>query len=157
MNWLGREHPDITSMAQLDRALIEEYLRWLPTYSSQNTGQPLHVTTRKHEINAIAAFCRDTGIWGWDDVPGRPLLTTRDAPRRQETIPRYLPRHELDALMTAIGGLADRAFVTEMVRCKTGRNPATYLGLPRHLRQRTPQTSDPGWQRPFRTARSFAC
>lgn len=107
VNWLGREHPDITSLAQLDRALIEEYLRWLPTYLSQNTGEPLHVTTRKHEINAIGAFCRDTSMWGWEDVPGGPLLTTRDAPRRQETIPRYLPRHELDALMTAIEGLAD--------------------------------------------------
>lgn len=107
VNWLGREHPDITSMAQLDRTVLEEYLRWLPTYPSQITGQPLHVTTRKHEINAIGAFCRDTSIWGWDDVPGGPLLTNRDAPRRQETIPRYLPRHELDALMIAIEGLAD--------------------------------------------------
>ncbi|MEV8133523.1 tyrosine-type recombinase/integrase [Pseudarthrobacter oxydans] len=107
VNWLGREHPDITSLAQLDRALVEEYLRWLPTYTSQTTGQPLQVTTRKHEINAIGAFCRDTGMWGWDDVPGGPLLTTRDAPRRQETIPRYLPRHELDSLMAAIEGLTD--------------------------------------------------
>lgn len=107
VNWLGREHPEITSLAQLDRALIEQYLRWLPTYTSQTTGQPLHVTTRKHEINAIGAFCRDTSMWGWDDVPHGPLLTTRDAPRRQETIPRYLPRHELDALMTAIEGLTD--------------------------------------------------
>lgn len=82
VNWLGREHPDITSLAQLDRALIEEYFRWLPTYLSQNTGQTLHVTTRKHEINAIGAFWRDTSMWGWDDVPTGPLLTSRDAPRR---------------------------------------------------------------------------
>ncbi|BCW77868.1 tyrosine-type recombinase/integrase [Arthrobacter sp. NicSoilB11] len=107
VNWLGREHPDITSMAQLNRTLIEEYLRWLPTYPSQNTGQPLHVTTRKHEINAIGAFCRDTSMWGWDDAPRGPLLTARDAPRRQETMPRYLPRHEVDTLMSAIEALTD--------------------------------------------------
>lgn len=107
VNWLGREHPHITSLAQLDRALIEDYLRWLPTCLSQNTAQPLQATTRKHEINAIGTFCRDTGIWGWADVPGRPLLTTRDAPRNPQTIPRYLPQHELDALMEAIEGLAD--------------------------------------------------
>lgn len=63
-NWLGREHPHVTSLAQLDRALIEDYLRWLPTYLSKNTGEPLHATTRKYEINAIGSFCRDTGIWG---------------------------------------------------------------------------------------------
>lgn len=107
VNWLGREYPHITSLAHLDRALIEEYLRWLPTCISQTTGEPLQSTTRKHEINAIGTFCRDTGIWDWDDVPGRPLLTTRDAPRNPERIPRYLPQHELDALMTAINGLTD--------------------------------------------------
>jgi len=107
VNWLGREHPHVTSLAQLDRALIEDYLRWLPTYLSQNTGEPLRATTRKHEINAIGSFCRDTGIWGWDHVPGRPLLTSRDAPRNPQTIPRYLPQNELDALMGAIDGLSD--------------------------------------------------
>ncbi|MFJ5695104.1 tyrosine-type recombinase/integrase [Arthrobacter sp. NPDC093125] len=107
MNWLGREHPHITSLGDLDRTLVEDYLRWLPTYVSQTTGQPLQATTRKHEINAIGTFCRDTGIWGWEDVPGRPLLTSRDAPRNPETIPRYVPQHELDALMEAINGLTD--------------------------------------------------
>lgn len=107
VNWLGRERPHIMSLAHLDRALIEDYLRWLPTCISQTTGEPLQATTRKHEINAIGTFCRDTGIWGWDDVPGRPLLTTRDAPRNPETIPRYLPQPELDALMEAINGLTD--------------------------------------------------
>ena len=107
VNWLGREHPEINSLAQLDRALIEDYLRWLPTRLSQTTGQPLTITTRKHEINAIGAFCRDTGIWDWSEVPGRPLLTTRDAPRNPLTVPRYLPQHELAALMAAIDGLSD--------------------------------------------------
>jgi integrase len=107
VNWLGREHPQIISLAQLDRAVIEDYLRWLPTYVSQSTGQPLTATTRKHEINSLGAFCRDTGIWGWEEVPGRPLLTTRDAPRNPQTVPRYLPQHELDALMEAIERLAD--------------------------------------------------
>lgn len=46
-------------------------------------------------------------ILGWDDVPGRPLLTTRDSPRRPESIPGYLPHHELDALMVAIENLTD--------------------------------------------------
>ena len=107
VNWLGREHPEITSLADLDRHLVEEYLRWLPTCISNTTGQPLTVTTRKHELNAIASFCRDTAVWGWGDVPGRALLTGRDTPRRAEAMPRYLPQHELDALMEGINELAD--------------------------------------------------
>lgn len=107
VNWLGVHQPEITSLAQLDRATIEEYMRWLPTCPSQHTGQPLSTTTVKHELNAIAGFCRDTAVWEWAEVPGRPLLTSRDTPRRPESIPRYLPQHELDAIMTAIGDLSD--------------------------------------------------
>jgi integrase len=107
VNWLAADHGEINNLAQLDRYVVEEYLRWLPGCVSRRTGGPLCATTVKHEINAIAAFCRDTAIWGWDDVPGRPLLTARDSPRRPQSIPRYLPRHELDALMSAIENLTD--------------------------------------------------
>lgn len=108
VTWLAAEHPSVTSLSQLDRELIEQYMRWLPTHRSKLTGQPLAVTTIKHEINAIGAFCRDTAIWGWTEVPGRPLVSTRDSPRRPETIPRYLPQHDLDALMDAVTALPDR-------------------------------------------------
>jgi integrase len=82
-------------------------LQWLPTYLSKNTGQPLAITTVKHEVNALAAFCRDTAVWGWLDVPDKPLFTLRDTPRRPESIPRYLPAHELDAVVSAIYELED--------------------------------------------------
>ena len=107
INWLGAEHPDIENLSGVDRGIAEEYLQWLPTYISKNTGQPLAVTTVKHEVNALAAFCRDTAVWGWSDVPGKPLFTLRDTPRRPESIPRYLPAHELDAVVSAIYELED--------------------------------------------------
>jgi integrase len=107
INWLGAEHPDIENLAAVDRRIAEGYLQWLPTYISKNTGQPLAVTTVKHEVNALAAFCRDTAVWGWTDVPGKPLFTLRDTPRRPESIPRYLPAHELGAVVGAIYELED--------------------------------------------------
>jgi integrase len=105
VGWLASEHPQVTTLTQLDRALIEDYLRWIPNCSSKNTGRPLAITTVKQEINHIGTFCRDTAIWGWDNVPGRPLITYRDSPRRPETLPRYLPDHELEPLMSAINDL----------------------------------------------------
>ena len=107
INWLGTEHPDIENLSGVDRGIAEEYLQWLSTYLSKNTGQPLAVTTVKHEVNALAAFCRDTAVWGWSYVPGKPLFTLRDTPRRPESIPRYLPAHELDAVVAAINELED--------------------------------------------------
>jgi hypothetical protein len=55
----------------------------------------------------FTAFCRDTAVWGGTDVPGKPLFTLRDTPRRPESIPRNLPAHELDAVVSAIYELQD--------------------------------------------------
>ena len=107
VNWLHAHHAEVINLAQLNRTIIEEYLRWLPTYVSDLTGRTLSVTTRKHEINMLAGFFRDTAVWEWSDVPGRPLLTHRDAPRKPEPLPRFIPAHELDSLMTAVGELDD--------------------------------------------------
>ncbi len=107
INWLCDQHPQIDNLSKVDRSIAEGYLKWLPTYLSKNTDKPLAVTTVKREINAVAAFCRDTAVWGWADVPGKPLFTVRDAPRRKEPVPRYLPAHELDAVATAITQLQD--------------------------------------------------
>nr|WP_240963373.1 tyrosine-type recombinase/integrase [Antrihabitans stalactiti] len=105
--WLADEHPEVTNLAQLDRKLIEGYMQWLPTCLSTRTRQPLSSSQVKYELNIINAFCRETAVWGWNDVPGRPLLTGRDTPRRPESVPRYLPDHELDVLMNAVGQLTD--------------------------------------------------
>lgn len=107
VNWLASDQPHITSLAQVDRATIERYMQWLPTCPSQHTGLPLATTSVKHELNGIAAFFRDTAVWGWAETPGRPLLTSRDTPRRPESIPRYLPQHDLDSIMSAVDDLTD--------------------------------------------------
>jgi integrase len=105
--WLAAQHPEITSFAQVTRPVIEEYLQWLPGCASILTGKPLVRSTVKHEINSIAAFFRDTAIWGWDEVPGRALLTGRDSPRTPQSVPRFVPRGELDLLIAAITALPD--------------------------------------------------
>jgi hypothetical protein len=45
VRWLTREHPDVTTLAQVDRSLMEEYLRCLPGCPGKHTGEPLAVTT----------------------------------------------------------------------------------------------------------------
>jgi integrase len=115
VNWLVGNRPQLTSLAQLDRRTVEDYLQWLPTCVSQQTGQPLVRSTRANEISAIGAFCRDTATWGWVDVPGRPLLTRRDTPHRTKALPRFVPRHELDAIMSAVNDLPDPAQRTALL------------------------------------------
>lgn len=109
VNWLAKVHPEIANLRQLNRPLIEDYLQWLPGCISQQTGQPLTPSTVASAISAVGAFCRDTAVWGWTDVPGRPLITTRDTPKQPKPLPRFLPADELAAIMTAIDALADPA------------------------------------------------
>jgi hypothetical protein len=43
INWLSAEYPDVGNLSRVDRSTAEEYLKWLPTYLSNNTGKPLAV------------------------------------------------------------------------------------------------------------------
>lgn len=83
-----------------------EKLRWLGEQTSQHTGVPLTMTTRRSVIMLLTRFINETTAWQWDDVPGRVLFTgatSRRSPRRC----RFIPGHELAALMTAVDALTD--------------------------------------------------
>lgn len=105
--WLAAAHPEITNLDQLHRHHAEEFLRWLGSQTSQLTGAPLTTGTRRSVITLLARFVNETAAWGWSDVPGRVLFTRGDIPKVPKTLPRFIPDHELAALMTAVEQLPD--------------------------------------------------
>ena len=68
-------------------------------------GQPLSARTRYTYISPLLSFFRETSQWGWEDVPGRPLLGRTDLPKLPLRLPRFIPRAELDRLLLAIEDL----------------------------------------------------
>ena len=52
-------------------------------------------------------FVNETAAWQWDDVPGRVLFTRGDIPKITHPLPRFIPDHELAALMNAVDQLPD--------------------------------------------------
>lgn len=44
----------------------------------------------------------DSTAWGWTDGPARPILGSRDLPRRPTRLPRFIPSEQLERLMTAV-------------------------------------------------------
>ncbi len=104
---MSQSHPEMDSLADLHREHAEEFLRWLGTQTSQHTGAPLSVSFRRSVVTLITRFITETAAWEWDDVPARVLFTRADIPKINHPVPRFIPDHELAALMTAVDQLAD--------------------------------------------------
>jgi len=107
VRWLGVEHPDVVSLDELHRSHAEGFLRWLGSQNNTHTGAPLALTTRRSVITLLARFVNETAAWGWDDVPGHVLFVRGDIPKTPKTLPRFIPDHELVALMAAVEQLED--------------------------------------------------
>lgn len=69
----------------------EEFLRWLGEQTSQHTGVPLTMTTRRSVIMLLTRFINETAAWQWDHVPGRVLFTRGDIPKIPKTLPGSSP------------------------------------------------------------------
>jgi len=105
LRWLADTHPQISSLRQLNRTHLEGFLTFLHAHITPRTQQPLNVKTRYSCISSLLSFFRETSQWGWEDVPGRPLLGRADLPKLPLRVPRFIPRAELDRLMAAVESL----------------------------------------------------
>ena len=103
--WLGEHDPTIESFADVTRDHCLAFLQSLVEQPSSFTGRPLCTLSRIGRTSGLSMFFHDTAAWGWDDVPGRPLLGPRDAPRRPARVPRFIPETELTQFMAAIAQL----------------------------------------------------
>ena len=105
IDWVARARPDVESFTEVDRDLVLEYIQDLAETPSPRTGKPLAPATRQQKLGALACLFGDTADWGWEGVPGRPLLTHGDFPRRPRRVPRFIPKDELGPLMEAVRAL----------------------------------------------------
>ncbi len=102
MKWLARTHPETTSWSHVIREHVVEFAEALDTEPSATTGQKLSTLTKRGKISNLSVFFRDVANWGWEDVPGRPLLGVGDIPKIPVRVPRYIPEDELVRLMKAV-------------------------------------------------------
>jgi site-specific recombinase XerD len=105
LDGLAQRHPHIETLAEVTRHHLMEYAETLTTMRGAKTGQPFAATTRKKMLSRLSVFFNNIAFWEWDDVPKRPLLQYGDLPQLPQRVPRYIPKNELDRLMTAIRAL----------------------------------------------------
>ncbi|MDP9476992.1 MAG: site-specific integrase [Actinomycetota bacterium] len=104
--WMAEAYPEVSSFAGVEREHVLEYAADLAGAPHPETGRPLAPTTLRGRISVLSVFFQDTADWGWDDVPGRPLLGFGDLPKIPQTVPRYIPDEELARLMSAVRELS---------------------------------------------------
>lgn len=102
MQWVSRTYPHIDTWASITRDHLLEFAVWLSSWKGMHSGRPLSILMIRGNLSALSVFFRDTANWGWEDVPGRPLLAAGDYPKLSVRIPRYVPEDELSRIMTAI-------------------------------------------------------
>lgn len=102
IEWLARRCPEVETFAELTRERALEYAASLETAVSSRTGRPLSIETKITRLSTLSVFFRDAASWGWEDAPARPLLGSRDLPKRPHRVPRYIPEDELARLMAAV-------------------------------------------------------
>ncbi|MFD8563127.1 tyrosine-type recombinase/integrase [Streptosporangium canum] len=105
LSWRAAVRPEIESLDQLTREHIEEFLTYLAALINPRTKAPLAVQTRRGTVSALTAFFRETSRLGWEGVPERPLLASADLPKQVQSLPRFIPRDQLDQIMEIIESL----------------------------------------------------
>ncbi|HEY5014550.1 MAG TPA: tyrosine-type recombinase/integrase [Acidimicrobiia bacterium] len=110
--WLAEHHPDIASVRQLDRGVIEEFLAWnatRPSRGRRGRGNPISVVRAHQAVSNLKMFFEDLALWGWAERPARPLVHRSDLPRLPQPVPRALAPDVDRDLMAAVDQLDDVA------------------------------------------------
>lgn len=101
--WLEEQRPAVDSLGQLSRADLIDFMIWLQHQRKiKHPEQPLSDVYRRSIVSEVTVFFRHVAHAEWADVPTRPVLLHTDIPRNVQRIPRYIPAHQLEPIMTAI-------------------------------------------------------
>jgi site-specific recombinase XerD len=87
--FLAREHPAVTSAAQVGRAHVEDFKRWLGERPARNGGR-LHRHTIRRRLNSVQLCFERLIEWGVEDAPARAPIFPSDLPIKDDPLPRFL-------------------------------------------------------------------
>ena len=99
---LAGHHPEIDSYADVTRDHCLAWAQHLAGTPAETTGKPLGAASRIQRLSGLSQMFRDAAAWEYPDVPGFAPITSRDAPKLPQRIPRFIPDHELDLVMPVI-------------------------------------------------------
>jgi site-specific recombinase XerD len=108
--FLHTHHPHVTSLRQLHRGHIEEFLavnRHRPWRGRKARAVPVSDSVAQSAVLTLRNLFDDITAWGWAEAPDRQLVFSADIPKLGRPLPRALPATVDAALMTAVTDLPD--------------------------------------------------
>ncbi|HEV2374484.1 MAG TPA: tyrosine-type recombinase/integrase [Streptosporangiaceae bacterium] len=108
--YLAAAHPQVTSLTQLTRSHIEEFLAYnhkRPWRGRVARDQPVSPVVSKRTVIDLRCFFDELALWDWAERPPRRLLFPTDVPRLDKPLPRALAPDTDRDLTAAIAQLTD--------------------------------------------------
>jgi site-specific recombinase XerD len=87
--FLAEHAPDVTSVADVTRRHIEDFIRWLAARSGRSTAK-LSPATLAHRLGTLRMFFVRIIEWDWPDAPARVPIIPGDLPRQDHPLPKAL-------------------------------------------------------------------
>ncbi len=109
--FLTAQHPDVTSLRDLQRSHVEEFLIWnrtRPWRGRKARPQPVSAAVAQSAVLSLRNLLEDIAAWGWAEAPTGRLVFTADVPKLDRALPRALAPDVDARLMAAVADLPDR-------------------------------------------------
>lgn len=113
VEYLSAHHPQLTSLGELDRACIENYLAWNRTRgwrgqrAAAGAGRTVSAAVAQSAVLSLRNLLDDITAWGWEQAPPRRLVFAADVPKLDQPLPRALAPDIDMAVMNAVACLND--------------------------------------------------
>ncbi|ETZ96784.1 phage integrase family protein [Mycobacterium kansasii 824] len=113
VEYLTAHHSKLTSLRELDRACIEDYLTWNRTRgwrgqrAAAGAGRTVSAAVAQSAVLSLRNLLDDITAWGWEEAPPRRLVFAADVPKLDQPLPRALAPDIDAAVMNAVARLDD--------------------------------------------------
>lgn len=97
--FLAAEHPDVSSFAEVNRPVIEDFKRWLIARPGAKLDTTATKNTVRQRLGTIRTFFDRIIEWDWADAPARTPIFSVDLPIVDDPLPKFLDDAQAAALL----------------------------------------------------------
>ena len=87
--FLAERTPSVTSVKDVDRRCVEDYIRWLAARPGKHTPRATPATLA-HRLGTLRMFFVRIAEWDWPDAPNRLPIIPGDLPKQDHPLPKAL-------------------------------------------------------------------